>query len=140
MIDIEAVTIKGLIAMRQVLPSQEYKLLKNRKCARESRKKRKEQSNSTLEQLKNCQYENEKLRSHIRELEIRLLKAEQAVHQHGAHPHQYNLVAQRATQFGQSFHRVGLEPTDLQLFPVTNTPNPLHFTLNVASNQRQSSH
>ena len=50
-IDIELVTIKGLIAMRSVLPSQEYRLLKNRKCARESRKKRKQQSVSTLDQL-----------------------------------------------------------------------------------------
>ena len=50
-IDIELVTIKGLIAMRSVLPSQEYRLLKNRKCARESRKKRKQQSVSILDQL-----------------------------------------------------------------------------------------
>ena len=139
MIEIEALTIKGLIAMRQVLPSQEYKLLKNRKCARESRKKRKEQSHSTLEQLKNYKHENEKLRSYINELEIRLLNAERAVRQHGAHPHQYNLVAQRANQSGQSIYRVGLEPTHLQLFTVSNTPNPLHFPLNGASNQRQSS-
>jgi hypothetical protein len=57
-IDIELVTIKGLIAMRSVLPSQEYRLLKNRKCARESRKKRKQQSVSTLDQLWMCQQEN----------------------------------------------------------------------------------
>jgi hypothetical protein len=38
------VSVKGLIAMRSVLPSQEYRLLKNRKCAREARKKRKVQT------------------------------------------------------------------------------------------------
>jgi hypothetical protein len=41
-IDIVEVSVKGLIAMRRVLPRQEYRLIKNRKCARVSRRKRKE--------------------------------------------------------------------------------------------------
>lgn len=43
-IEIEAVTVKGLIAMRPVLPKEEYKLIKNLKCARETRKRRKDET------------------------------------------------------------------------------------------------
>lgn len=50
-INIDRVSVKGLIEMRPLLPAQEYRLLKNRKCARESRKKRKEMNTCTIEQL-----------------------------------------------------------------------------------------
>lgn len=53
-IDIGRISVKSLIAMRAVLPSTEYKLLKNRKCARESRKKRKQQITENRHILKIC--------------------------------------------------------------------------------------
>jgi len=51
MIDLDVVTIKGLIQMRRVLPKAEYRLIKNRKCARVSRQKRKEKANTLAEKL-----------------------------------------------------------------------------------------
>lgn len=69
LIDIERVSVKGLISMRPVLPTQEYRLLKNRKCARESRRKRKQQTLSTIEQLRLCQEENETLKERVHLLE-----------------------------------------------------------------------
>ena len=50
-IDLDVVTIKGLIQMRRVLPKAEYRLIKNRKCARVSRQKRKEKANTLAEKL-----------------------------------------------------------------------------------------
>ena len=50
-IDLDVVTIKGLIMMRRVLPKAEYRLIKNRKCARVSRQKRKEKANTLAEKL-----------------------------------------------------------------------------------------
>ena len=41
-IDIHEVSVADLKAMRKLLPRAEYKLLKNRKCARLSRSRRKE--------------------------------------------------------------------------------------------------
>ena len=41
-IDIHDVSVSDLKAMRKLLPRAEYKLLKNRKCARLSRSRRKE--------------------------------------------------------------------------------------------------
>ena len=41
-IDLDSVTVKGIITMRRILPREEYRLIKNRKCARVSRRKRKE--------------------------------------------------------------------------------------------------
>ena len=68
-IDISRITVKGLISMRNFLPSQEYRLLKFRKCARESRKRRKEQTKSTSEQLDIALREIEMLRERIFSLE-----------------------------------------------------------------------
>jgi hypothetical protein len=50
-IDIERVSVKGLISMRPILPFQEYRLLKNRKCARECRKKKKHHTFGVQEEL-----------------------------------------------------------------------------------------
>ena len=71
-IDIRRVSVKGLIEMRAILPQQEYRLLKNRKCARESRLRRKEQTLGTLEELQICRKENETLKSRIKFLEQQL--------------------------------------------------------------------
>lgn len=78
-IDIELITVKGLIAMRPVLPPQEYRLLKNRKCAREARRKRKIQSHYQSEELQACLQENANLLEYIKTLERRLKLAEQAL-------------------------------------------------------------
>jgi len=50
-IDLDAVTVKGLILMRRILPKDEYRLIKNRKCARVSRLKRKEKSHTLVDRL-----------------------------------------------------------------------------------------
>lgn len=50
-IDLDTVTVKGLILMRRVLPKSEYRLIKNRKCARVSRQKRKEKACTLQEKL-----------------------------------------------------------------------------------------
>ena len=65
-IDIARISVKDLIAMRKLLPCQEYRLLKNRKCARESRKKRKQQTISISEQLDIALRENEMMKEQIR--------------------------------------------------------------------------
>lgn len=75
-IDIGLISVKNLIAMRAVLPSPEYKLLKNRKCARESRKKRKQQIAEDRELLQICQAENEQLRRKVAEYEARIRELE----------------------------------------------------------------
>ena len=51
--------------MRKLLPRAEYKLLKNRKCARLSRCKRKEQTLSLIEENKRLMSENAWLRSQL---------------------------------------------------------------------------
>ena len=68
-IDLDAVTVKGLILMRRILPKDEYRLIKNRKCARVSRQKRKEKSTSLVEKLAQLEAENKKLRMKILNLE-----------------------------------------------------------------------
>ena len=64
-IDIALISVKDLISMRKLLPFQEYRLLKNRKCARESRKKRKQQTISISEQLDIALRENEMMKEQI---------------------------------------------------------------------------
>ena len=64
-IDIVRISVKDLIAMRKFLPFQEYRLLKNRKCAREARKKRKHQTISISEQLDIALRENEMMKKQI---------------------------------------------------------------------------
>ena len=62
-IDIELVRVQDLKSMRKLLPRAEYKLLKNRKCARLSRCKRKEQTLSLIEENKRLMSENAWLRT-----------------------------------------------------------------------------
>ena len=68
-IDLDAVTVKGLILMRRILPKDEYRLIKNRKCARVSRQKRKEKSHTLMDKLAQLEAENKKLRMKILNLE-----------------------------------------------------------------------
>lgn len=68
-IDLDAVTVKGLILMRRILPKDEYRLIKNRKCARVSRQKRKEKSTTLVDKLAQLEAVNKKLRMKILNLE-----------------------------------------------------------------------
>ena len=69
-IDLDVVTIKGLIQMRRILPKAEYRLIKNRKCARVSRQKRKEKTLSLQDKLNQLETENKNLRLKILNLEL----------------------------------------------------------------------
>ena len=61
-IQIDDVRVTDLKAMRKVLPRTEYKLLKNRKCARISRSRRKEQTSALITMNKRLKVENDALR------------------------------------------------------------------------------
>jgi hypothetical protein len=61
--------VKDLIAMRKFLPSQEYRLLKNRKSAKESRKKQKQERISISKQLEIALKAIEMMRERVRILE-----------------------------------------------------------------------
>ncbi len=64
-IDLELVKVSDLKSMRKLLPRTEYKLLKNRKCARLSRFRRKEQTSSLMEINKKLREENRQLRMQL---------------------------------------------------------------------------
>ena len=61
-IDISEVKVSDLKLMRKLLPRTEYKLLKNRKCARLSRTRRKEKTEAIISINKRLKEENAKLR------------------------------------------------------------------------------
>jgi hypothetical protein len=61
--------VKDLIAMRKFLPSQEYRLLKNRKSAKESRNKHKQERISISKQLEIALKAIEMMRERVRILE-----------------------------------------------------------------------
>lgn len=50
-IDIEKITKEEIFKMRKILPKHEYRQLKNRKSARECRKKRKLERNGMMDEL-----------------------------------------------------------------------------------------
>lgn len=85
--------------MRPLLPAQEYRLLKNRKCARETRKKRKAMTNSTIDQLQVCQDENKELRKQVDYLERRLQELESALQQREDLQRDENFQSQLPVQF-----------------------------------------
>jgi len=64
-IDISKVKISDMKAMRKLLPRSEYKLLKNRKCARMSRSRRKEQTGNLIKMNKKLKEENARLRRQL---------------------------------------------------------------------------
>ena len=64
-IDIGEVKVSDLKLMRKLLPRNEYKLLKNRKCARLSRTRRKEQTQSIININKRLKEENALLRQQL---------------------------------------------------------------------------
>ena len=55
--------------MRRILPKAEYRLIKNRKCARVSRQKRKEKQMTLTERLDKLESENKNLRLRLLNLE-----------------------------------------------------------------------
>ena len=57
-INIDEVRVGDLKSMRKLLPRSEYKLLKNRKCARLSRSRRKEQTSALMAMNKRLKEEN----------------------------------------------------------------------------------
>ena len=77
-INIEMVTKPQIISMRKYLPSEEYRLLKNRKTARLCRRKRKQERNETTETLKSLQDANLELKKQL-EKQKRLLKEKDQV-------------------------------------------------------------
>ena len=61
-LDLERVKLSDLKSMRKLLPRTEYKLLKNRKCARRSRFRRKKQTLSLIEINQKLREENAMMR------------------------------------------------------------------------------
>ena len=61
-LDLERVKVSDLKSMRKLLPRTEYKLLKNRKCARRSRFRRKKQTLSLIEINQKLREENAMMR------------------------------------------------------------------------------
>ena len=64
-INLDQVRVPDLKAMRKLLPRNEYKLIKNRKCARLSRSRRKEQTSYLIEMNKRLLDENAALRREL---------------------------------------------------------------------------
>jgi hypothetical protein len=64
-IDIDEVKVVDFKAMRNLLPKTEYKLLKNRKCARVSRFRRKEETIYLQAENRCLKQENAKLRRQL---------------------------------------------------------------------------
>ena len=57
-IDIERITDQEMYSLRKVLPRKEYRLLKNRKSARKSRKRRKAELSSLRDEIRALRQEN----------------------------------------------------------------------------------
>ena len=64
-IEIDEVRVQDLKAMRKLLPRNEYKLIKNRKCARLSRSRRKEHTTQLMEMNQRLLEENAALRRQL---------------------------------------------------------------------------
>ena len=64
-VDINRVKISDLKAMRKLLPRGKYKQIKNRKCARMSRYRRKEVTLNLQEQNRQLREENARLRMEL---------------------------------------------------------------------------
>eukprot|EP00347_Sterkiella_histriomuscorum_P024474 403330990 len=66
-IDIETITSEELYALRKVLPKKDYRLLKNRKSARKSRRRRKEELHTLRDEIAILRAENLKLKSQLQQ-------------------------------------------------------------------------
>ena len=74
--DVEQVSKADLISMRKFLPSDEYRLLKNRKSARLCRRKRKEERGNIFCTLSEVQNELLRVKKRLAETEKRLKDSE----------------------------------------------------------------
>jgi len=66
-IDIERITDQEMYSLRKVLPRKEYRLLKNRKSARKSRKRRKAELSSLRDEIRALRQENQRLKQLVGE-------------------------------------------------------------------------
>ena len=78
-INIEVVTKAQLISMRKFLPSEQYRLLKNRKSARLCRRKRKEERGDMQQDLDEMKKDNNKLKEKLEETERQLKESQRAL-------------------------------------------------------------
>lgn len=65
--------------MRKFLPSEEYRLLKNRKSARLCRKKRKEERGDMQKQIEDLIKENQQLKERLQQSERNLKESKMAL-------------------------------------------------------------
>ena len=84
-INIEIVSKAQLISMRKFLPSEQYRLLKNRKSARLCRRKRKEERGDMQKDLDDMKKENQKLKDKLEETERLLKEKERVLEMHEMH-------------------------------------------------------
>jgi len=78
-INIEIVTKAQLISMRKFLPSEQYRLLKNRKSARLCRRKRKEERGDMQGDLDIIKKENSTLKEKLESTERQLKESQRAL-------------------------------------------------------------
>ena len=78
MINIEKVSKAQIISMRKFLPSEEYRLLKNRKSARLCRRKRKEERGDMQRTIDDLKRENYLLHEWLEETKRQLKESENA--------------------------------------------------------------
>lgn len=78
-INIEIVSKAQLISMRKFLPSEQYRLLKNRKSARLCRRKRKEERGDMQKTLDDMKKENNTLQSKLEETQRQLRESQRAL-------------------------------------------------------------
>ena len=76
-IDIEKITKQEIFKMRKILPKQEYRQLKNRKSARECRKKRKEERTGMMDELMQLRNDKIKLKAEVEVLTKQLQRLEE---------------------------------------------------------------
>lgn len=81
-INIDKITKQQLISMRKFLPSEEYRLIKNRKSARLCRKKRKEERGDMQNQIDELMKTNAYLRSKLETTERLLQESERQLIQY----------------------------------------------------------
>ena len=78
-INIEIVTKAQLINMRKFLPSEQYRLLKNRKSARLCRRKRKEERGGMQNDIETAKKENTDLKEKLESTERQLKENQRAL-------------------------------------------------------------
>ena len=74
--NVDIVTKASLISMRKFLPSEEYRLLKNRKSARLCRAKRKQERGTMLKNIDETGQEMKELRDELQETKDKLERSE----------------------------------------------------------------